>query len=70
MSSVEAFRKYQRESAWTWEHQALTRARFCAGHAPTGAMGSIYNKVNPLLRRATPETLPEVLDLHRQAAQL
>ena len=25
--SLEAFEKYQRESAWTWEHMALTRAR-------------------------------------------
>ena len=36
-SSMEAFRRYQRESAWTWEHQALTRARFCAGEATAGA---------------------------------
>lgn len=25
--SVEGFERYQRESAWTWEHMALTRAR-------------------------------------------
>ncbi len=25
--SIEAFAKYQREEAWTWEHMALTRAR-------------------------------------------
>lgn len=31
-----AFQKYQRESAWVWEHQALTRARFCAGDARLG----------------------------------
>ena len=36
-SSMDAFRRYQRESAWSWEHQALTRARFCAGEATTGA---------------------------------
>jgi len=36
-SSIEAFQRYQRESAWTWEHQALTRARFCAGDATVGA---------------------------------
>ncbi len=29
--SVAAFEKYQRESAWTWEHQSLTRARFITG---------------------------------------
>ncbi len=37
VSSIEAFRRYQRESAWTWEHQALTRARFCAGDTTVGA---------------------------------
>jgi len=31
VTSVESFATYQRESAWTWEHQALTRARGVAG---------------------------------------
>lgn len=35
-ASIEAFARYQRESAWTWEHQALTRARFAAGDAALG----------------------------------
>ncbi len=29
-SSIEGFRRYQEESAWTWEHMALTRARVVA----------------------------------------
>jgi len=37
VSSVNAFERYQRQSAWVWEHQALTRARFCAGDAAIGA---------------------------------
>jgi glutamate-ammonia-ligase adenylyltransferase len=37
VSSIEAFRRYQRETAWVWEHQALTRARYCAGDAAIGA---------------------------------
>jgi glutamate-ammonia-ligase adenylyltransferase len=37
VSSISAFRRYQRETAWTWEHQALTRARFVAGDAALGA---------------------------------
>ncbi|MBK6638028.1 MAG: bifunctional [glutamate--ammonia ligase]-adenylyl-L-tyrosine phosphorylase/[glutamate--ammonia-ligase] adenylyltransferase [Rhodocyclaceae bacterium] len=37
VSSVEAFRQYQLESAWVWEHQALTRARFSAGDPAVGA---------------------------------
>jgi glutamate-ammonia-ligase adenylyltransferase len=31
VSSIEAFRAYQLDDAWTWELQALTRARFIAG---------------------------------------
>ncbi len=31
--STESFRKYQDESAWTWEHMALTRARSVYGSA-------------------------------------
>jgi glutamate-ammonia-ligase adenylyltransferase len=34
--SLATFRKYQFESAWTWEHQALTRARFVAGDPALG----------------------------------
>ena len=37
VSSIEAFEAYQRDKAWTWEHQALTRARFCAGDTDVGA---------------------------------
>lgn len=33
VSSITAFEKYQSESAWTWEHQALVRARVVAGSA-------------------------------------
>ena len=35
--SFEGFERYQREHAWIWEHQALTRARFCAGDPELGA---------------------------------
>ena len=35
--TVDAFRDYQLNHAWVWEHQALTRARFCAGDAKVGA---------------------------------
>ncbi len=31
VSSLNAFARYQREEAWTWEHQALVRARPLAG---------------------------------------
>jgi glutamate-ammonia-ligase adenylyltransferase len=31
VTSIEAFRRYQFEEAWTWEHQALLHARAVAG---------------------------------------
>lgn len=34
--SLNAFEEYQQKNAWTWEHQALTRARFVAGSEPLG----------------------------------
>jgi glutamate-ammonia-ligase adenylyltransferase len=41
VSSIDAFERYQRNEdglgAWTWEHQALTRARACAGDAVLAA---------------------------------
>jgi len=37
VSSLEAFKQYQEKQAWIWEHQALTRARFCAGDRAIGA---------------------------------
>ncbi|OWW20481.1 bifunctional [glutamate--ammonia ligase]-adenylyl-L-tyrosine phosphorylase/[glutamate--ammonia-ligase] adenylyltransferase [Noviherbaspirillum denitrificans] len=37
VSRLAAFEKYQTASAWVWEHQALTRARFCAGDTAIGA---------------------------------
>src|SRR5699024_2987706 len=35
-SHVDAFESYQRERAWTWEHQALVRARFVCGSRELG----------------------------------
>ena len=37
VTTLDAFGRYQRESAWTWEHQALTRARWVAGDKTLGA---------------------------------
>ena len=53
VSSVEAFDRYQAETAWTWEHQALTRARFSAGDRAVGeAFEAIRSRI---LRRAREE---------------
>ncbi len=55
-ASVEAFERYQVESAWTWEHQALTRARFAAGDS---ALGERFEAIRRevLLQPRDPEKL-------------
>jgi len=46
VSSIEAFERYQEENAWVWEHQALTRARYCAGERQVGeAFEKIREKI-------------------------
>ncbi len=37
VTSTEAFERYQEENAWTWEHQALLRARPVAGSVAVAA---------------------------------
>ena len=36
VSPFDGYESYQLQRAWTWEHQALTRARFVAGDASIG----------------------------------
>jgi glutamate-ammonia-ligase adenylyltransferase len=53
VSSVQSFEKYQHASAWLWEHQALTRARFCAGDAD---IGERFEKIRcQVLRKERPD---------------
>jgi glutamate-ammonia-ligase adenylyltransferase len=54
--SCEAFGKYQREAAWTWEHMALTRARVLYG--------------SPAARAQLEAVLADVLDAPRDRAAL
>ncbi|HWT71020.1 MAG TPA: bifunctional [glutamate--ammonia ligase]-adenylyl-L-tyrosine phosphorylase/[glutamate--ammonia-ligase] adenylyltransferase [Oxalicibacterium sp.] len=66
VSSVASFEKYQMNSAWQWEHQALTRARFCAGDAEIGArFEAIREKVLRQRRDAT-KLKQDVLDMRKK----
>jgi glutamate-ammonia-ligase adenylyltransferase len=66
VSSLDAFRRYQRESAWAWEHQALTRARFCAGDAEIGALFEEERKSVLTVRRDADKLAEEVLSMRRR----
>ncbi|MEO6364550.1 MAG: bifunctional [glutamate--ammonia ligase]-adenylyl-L-tyrosine phosphorylase/[glutamate--ammonia-ligase] adenylyltransferase [Luteimonas sp.] len=56
VSTLDSYADYQRERAWTWEHQALVRARCVAGDA---ALCAAFEEVrNDILSRSrTLETL-------------
>jgi glutamate-ammonia-ligase adenylyltransferase len=66
VASLPAFIDYQRERAWTWEHQALVRARAVAGDAALGA--AFARERGEVVRR---ERAPEdvVTDVRRMRAE-
>ena len=51
--SLDGFARYQRESAWTWEHMALTRARPVFGSA--AARAETMHVVDTVLRGGRPD---------------
>ena len=62
--SLSAFEKYQRESAWTWEQQALVRARAIAGDPQLGEAFEALRR--QLIEQARePETLREEVSAMR-----
>ena len=68
VSSVDSFEKYQRSSAWTWEHQALTRARFCAGETGIGVRFEALRDEILRLSRDEGTLRQDVLDIREKLA--
>jgi glutamate-ammonia-ligase adenylyltransferase len=66
VSSLDAFRKYQREHAWTWEHQALTRARFVAGDSRIGAAFEAEREAILRLRRDPVKLREDIVAMRRR----
>ncbi|MCW8955752.1 MAG: bifunctional [glutamate--ammonia ligase]-adenylyl-L-tyrosine phosphorylase/[glutamate--ammonia-ligase] adenylyltransferase, partial [Gammaproteobacteria bacterium] len=56
VSSLDAFEYYQKEKAWTWEHQALIRARMVVGHPH---LGEEFDRIRRLVL-ARPRDLPQL----------
>ncbi|MFT7555901.1 MAG: glutamate-ammonia-ligase adenylyltransferase [Planctomycetota bacterium] len=46
VSSVQAYQQYQLEKAWTWEHQALVRARVVAGD---GSLEADFTRIRAMV---------------------
>lgn len=56
VTDIEAFEKYQKQQAWTWEHQALSRARWIAGGK---RLGFIFDRIRHEVM-ATPRNIIEL----------
>ncbi len=65
VSSFSAFEKYQSEDAWTWEHQALVRARAICGTPALAAAFEVV-RVDVLARQRDLTTLREEIRAMRQ----
>ena len=66
---LEAFERYQRESAWTWEHMALARARVLYGSAPARAKLDAIIRSMLELKRDPAKLRAEVLEMRATMAQ-
>ena len=70
VAPIDGLERYQRNvdghGAWTWEHQALTRARFVAGDAAIGSrFERLRNEVLSMPREAE-KLAADVLDMRRR----
>ncbi|GGE41692.1 bifunctional [glutamine synthetase] adenylyltransferase/[glutamine synthetase]-adenylyl-L-tyrosine phosphorylase [Actibacterium pelagium] len=67
-TSLESFRLYQREEAWTWEHLALTRARVVAGSPDLAQVVEAFRRLL-LAEKGNPEHVLEgVRDMRTRLA--
>jgi hypothetical protein len=69
LSTVSSFATYQREKAWTWEHQALTRARFAAGDSGVGDAFETIRDAIIALPREWLALRGEILDMRKRVAR-
>jgi glutamate-ammonia-ligase adenylyltransferase len=71
VSSLDAFAEYQLRQAWTWELQALTRARFIAGCGSTAERFSSIRREALMRPRREEDVRIELADMRkRMAAEL
>jgi len=63
---IEAFRSYQQNDAWTWEHMALTRARPIAGDDDLMRRAAAEIDAAVLKPRDRDKTLADIVDMRRR----
>lgn len=68
-TSLQSFRSYQRDEAWTWEHLALTRARPVAGDTALGAEVEAFRRALLHEKADVARTAAGVVDMRRRLAE-
>lgn len=64
--TIDGFESYQKSSAWLWEHQALTRARFTAGDPNIGQRFEAIRE-SILIRQRDLDTLKQgIIDMRQR----
>ncbi len=66
VTSLKAYESYQRSEAWTWEHQALVRARVVAGEIRLGQDYEALRRRLLSLPREESELRQEVQDMRKK----
>ena len=66
VSQIEAFESYQRDEAWTWEHQALIKARFISGDETVGSRFAQIRRQVLTMRRSGAELRGQVRDMRER----
>jgi len=69
VASLAAFEAYQHEDAWTWEHQALVRARVVAGDTQLGTEFSRVRNAVLCRHREQDELRQQVREMHAKMAE-
>jgi [glutamine synthetase] adenylyltransferase / [glutamine synthetase]-adenylyl-L-tyrosine phosphorylase len=67
--SVDAFRTYQSEHAWAWEHQAITRARFAAGDPAVGHAFEAIRKDVLCMQRDQQKLAQDVREMRQKISE-
>ena len=66
VSSLKAFSEYQKNKAWTWEHQALVRARMVAGDTRVGEKFEAIRREVLSLKRDPVELRKDIVDMRQK----
>jgi glutamate-ammonia-ligase adenylyltransferase len=69
VSTLAAFEKYQRNDAWTWEHQALVRARSVAGDPELAERVETLRRDILATRRDVQKLATEVVEMRSKMRQ-